>query len=253
VLQSVRNIYNIVICNWNLNFFGLKPHNPSFFLSLWNLLYGQLPLQNPTPGIPVAEGGNVFRRLTVAMVHPSQVEALCWRLLGMCGESSAAYILMCAMGFAHSECDGTLCVNCTLSVCVLLCVRFTLDVSLMLTVTHFIHVPCMVYVPLFLHVPLMLIVILFIHVSCILCVPCMLHMPLSCMFHICLVYPVCCTSPIHFLQTHSTIWYFTTSFSCCVLSLHTIVWIHMYMYKYMTLFSKLCLYEEELSKKSVQN
>lgn len=56
------------------------------------LLSGQPPLQNPTPGVPVAEGGNVFRRLTGAMVHPSQVEALCWRLHGMGGDSSTCVI-----------------------------------------------------------------------------------------------------------------------------------------------------------------
>ena len=36
------------------------------------LLSGQPPLQNPTHGVPIAEGGNVIRRLTGAMVHPSK-------------------------------------------------------------------------------------------------------------------------------------------------------------------------------------
>jgi hypothetical protein len=34
--------------------------------------YYEFPLQKPTPGVPVAEGGNAYRRLTGAMVHPSQ-------------------------------------------------------------------------------------------------------------------------------------------------------------------------------------
>ena len=72
------------------------------------LLSGQPPLQNPTPGVPVAEGGNVIWRLTGAMVHPSQVEALCWKLHGMGGDNSTAYnpaYDTCAAGFAYSECE----------------------------------------------------------------------------------------------------------------------------------------------------
>ena len=90
------------------NLYGLKSHIPSFSWSLCGLFSGQPPLQNPTPGVPVAEGGNVIRRLTGAMVCPSQVEALCLRLHGMGGDSRAGYnpaYDTCAVGFAHSECE----------------------------------------------------------------------------------------------------------------------------------------------------
>jgi len=90
------------------NLYGLKPHILSFSWSLCGLFSGQPPLQNPTPGVPVAEGGNVIRQLTGAMVHPRQVEALCRRLHGMGGDSRAGYnpaYDTCAGGFAHSECE----------------------------------------------------------------------------------------------------------------------------------------------------
>jgi hypothetical protein len=34
--------------------------------------YYEFPLQKPTPGIPIAEGGTAYRRLTGALVHSSQ-------------------------------------------------------------------------------------------------------------------------------------------------------------------------------------
>jgi hypothetical protein len=73
------------------NLFGLKPHIPSFFWSrrAW-LTFWAPPLQNPTPGIPIAELGNVFRQLTGAKVHPSQAEASWWGLHGMGGDTNAA-------------------------------------------------------------------------------------------------------------------------------------------------------------------
>jgi len=66
----------LYISDWNFISVWPKPHIPSFSWSMCDLLSGQPPLQNPNPGVPVAEGGNVFRRLTGAMVHPSQATSI---------------------------------------------------------------------------------------------------------------------------------------------------------------------------------
>jgi len=158
------------------------------------------------------------------MVHPSQAEALCWRLHGMGGDSSSAYnpaYDTCAAGFTHSTCDDMLRVNHTSSVPLIPCVQFTLGVSPMLFVTHFIRVPCMLRVPLLLHVPLMMIATQFTRVSCILYVLCMLHMPLilhvshmllvPCTF--CLPCMVCVCALHTFFQLFQMIWHFKSDFS----------------------------------------
>jgi hypothetical protein len=77
----------------------------------------------------------------------------------MGGDSSAAYnptYDACAVGFAHSMCDGTMRVNHTLSVPLRLRVQFTLTVHCLLIVTHFIRVFCILRVPHVLHMPLTL-------------------------------------------------------------------------------------------------
>ena len=108
------------------------------------------------------------------MVHPSQVEALCWRLHGMGGDSSSALIprMMRVLRVLPILRMMVQCVWTERSVYpFILCVQFTLGVSLIMFVTHFIRVPCMLRVPLLLHVPLMMIVTHFICVSCMLYVP----------------------------------------------------------------------------------
>ena len=85
---------------YNLTSFPFPGPGVAYFLG--NLPSKIQPLSSPS------RRGNVIRQLTGAMFHPSQVEALCWRLHGKGGDSSTAYnptYDMYAVGFAHSECE----------------------------------------------------------------------------------------------------------------------------------------------------
>ena len=62
----------LCISDWNFKSVWPQTSHPFLFLVHVWLTFWATSLQNPTPGIPVAEGGNIFRRLTGAMVHPSQ-------------------------------------------------------------------------------------------------------------------------------------------------------------------------------------
>jgi len=121
VLLSVRNIYSKVYKWLKLQIcLALNPHSFLFQVHLQLTFWTTSP-QNPTLGIPVVEGSNIFRHGTGALVQPSQVGALCWRLPGT--TYNLAYDVGAA-GFAHSTCDTMLRVNRMLIVPLVLHVRF---------------------------------------------------------------------------------------------------------------------------------
>jgi polyferredoxin len=59
---------------WN-KFMYTKKYITFPFLTI-ALLFTTYPLQNPIPGVPVVEEGNICRQLTGKMVHPSQVSGI---------------------------------------------------------------------------------------------------------------------------------------------------------------------------------